>query len=245
MNVHSTVTWLYLLAWSECNPHTHLTKGEWVAVSGTKIASEKTPSDAHCGDTLESACLPPAAIYGPPLVGLWSEWKETEDEGRRKRDKWGGGGGLIRDYSPWQSYPGTAPCVRPARPPTILHRPAVCSRWCRPPSGSTHRPAEPHSRTPPRPPLRGRDAQRIREHTDSVNHKKRSNATEVSQDSIFILWHSVVWIFWQVCCFIYWFKWEVKEVHRAGMHTHTHTHTHTSNKTYYWKKWPTQQLRNK
>lgn len=61
--------------------------------------------------------------------------------------------GTVCSYSPWQSYRGTAPCVHPARPPTILLHLAVCSRWCHPPSGSTHRPAEPHNQTPPRLPL--------------------------------------------------------------------------------------------
>lgn len=84
----------------------------------------------------------------------WSE-EETENEQIKKNEV------EVCDYSPWQSYPGTGPCVRPARPPTNLHRPAVCSRWCRPPSGSTHRPAEPHSQTPPRPPL-GRETSRTR-----------------------------------------------------------------------------------
>lgn len=59
----------------------------------------------------------------------------------------------IFNYSLWQSYPETAPCDRPVHPPTILHRPAVCSRLCRPLSDSIHRPAGPHSWTPPQPPL--------------------------------------------------------------------------------------------
>lgn len=165
MNAHSTVTWLYPLAWSECNPHSHLTKGEWVAVSGTKIASEMTQSDTHCSDTLESACLPPL-LFMDRLLWVYEASEKRRRTRAEERETSEVEGGLIRDYSPWRSYPGTAPCVRPARPPTILHRPALCSRWCRPPSGSTHHPAEPHSRTPPRPPLWRRDTQRIRKHTE-------------------------------------------------------------------------------
>ena len=93
MNVHSTVTWLYPLAWSECNPHAHLRKGEWVAVSGTKTASEMTPSDAHCSDTLESACLPPL-LFMDHLLWVYEasekRWRTRAEE--RETNEVGGGG---------------------------------------------------------------------------------------------------------------------------------------------------------
>ena len=225
MNVHSTVTWLYLLAWSECNPHTHLTKGEWVAVSGTKIASEKTPSDAHCGDTLESACLPPAAIYGPPLVGLWSEWKETEDEGRRKRDKWGGGGGwfaithpdkVIREQPPASAQLALPPSsiVPPYVHDDVAHRQAQLIvllslivelhhglHW----EGETHRELE---------------------NTQTVLTTRKGQTLQRFH-RILYLFSGTVWFGFSDKCAVLFIdsngKWKKYTGHA---HTHTHTHTH-------------------
>lgn len=130
--------------------------------------------------TLETACL---------LCGYL--WRASCRFMKRVK-----GGGGDYDYSPWQSYPETGPCVRPARPPTILHHPAVCSRWCRPPSGSTHRPAEPHSRTPPRPPLSTegeRQCQRERE-TESLLTKSKEMVRG------FTVYSPAMW-FWCLCWF--------------------------------------------
>lgn len=146
------------------------------AVCFISLKQKYTSNEPHCSFTLKTVCFL-CCYLCRPSCGFMKRVRDWE----WRCDCY---------YSPWQSYLGTTPCVRRARLPTILHRPAVCSRWCHPQSGSTHRPAEPHSRTPPRPPL-GKKGEIHREWEResglTINCNKRSNLAEVSHCSIFTL----------------------------------------------------------